>query len=82
MAPCTVEDEEGWVEVLGVRVEIRMMTDLRVEQGDQESAFVGTLAEFIDQIGDRELELEIEALAQGGYWAVEAEVEVPEAPAP
>ena len=82
VAPCIEEDVEAWVEVLGVRVEIRMTTELRVEDGDNETVFQGTLTQFIEQIGGRELELEIEPPAQAPFVAAQAEVEVPEAPAP
>ena len=82
VAPCTLDDVEAWVEVLGVRVEIRMTTELRVEDGDNETPFQGTLTQFIEEIGDRELELEIEPPAQAPFVAAQAEVEVPEAPAP
>ena len=72
VAPCEEGDTEAWVEVLGLRVEIRQTTDLEVD----EVTFVGSIADFINQIGTDFLELEIVPPAQSApYVAAKAEVE-------
>ena len=72
VAPCEEGDTEAWVEVLGLRVEVRQTTELEVD----DMAFAGTIAEFINQVGPHFLELEITPPAQSApYVALEAEVE-------
>jgi hypothetical protein len=78
VAPCVEGDVEAWVEILGVQVQIRMTTQLEVD----EAPFQGTLAEFIAQAGDGFLELKLEPPAEAPFVALDAEVETPEAPAP
>ena len=72
VAPCEEGDEEAWVEVLGLRVEIRQATELEVD----DVTFVGNIADFINQIGTDFVELEIDPPAQSApYVALKAEVE-------
>jgi hypothetical protein len=73
VAPCEEGNTEAWVEVLGLRVEIRQATVLEVVD---DVPFVGNIADFINQIGTDFVELEIEPPAQSApYVALKAEVE-------
>ena len=87
VAPC--EDDpikpwynKAWVEVLGLRVEIRDTgpeTTLEVDElpfeDDPETA-ADIVADFINQIGTNFVELEIDPVpTSAGYLALEAEVE-------
>jgi hypothetical protein len=78
LAPCEAEGTWGgkaWVEVLGLRVEIRdtgPQTSLEVD----EIPFMGTVADFIDQIGTNFVELEIDPTTPTApHLAAKAEVE-------
>jgi len=72
VAPCEEGDTEAWVEVLGLRVEIRSTTDLEVD----EVTFGGGIADFINQIGTDFLDLEIVPPGQSApYVGDKAEVE-------
>jgi hypothetical protein len=79
IAPCEEDTEnlwhnKAWVEVLGLRVEIRETTDLEV--GDVVLTGANRVADFINQIGTNFVELEIDPVpTSAGYLALEAEVE-------